>query len=184
MNTDLLLATAAAIDLEPESFDLGTWGKYDETTICGSAGCVAGQVAAIVNPQQWKAFITNTCLPVYDPQHPKQVAQEALGLTGAEANLLFINPDWWVAAIRKLGLTDHYRVDEDGQPYFKDDGTRPHPFVDCDVLSVVSPKQASEVLRALASGEPTLDLPRCECESCVRGRCECESCVRCRGEEW
>ena len=170
MNTDLLLATAAAIDLEPESFNLAKWGEVAPQNLCGSSGCIAGQVTAIVHPQLWQKYIQDQpWLYVRDPEHPARIAMEALGLTEAEARTLFQDSCWWLDVIDALGLTDQYLPDGEGKtPEDLDVGM-------VDILAYVSPKQASEVLRALARGELDLTpqaIPRCECNFCNSLRME------------
>lgn len=167
MNTDLLLAAAAAIDLEPESFNLSRWGEPKPENLCGSSGCVAGQVAAIVNPQAWSKYIHETpWLYVSEPEHPAEIAREALGLSRPEAQTLFQSSEWWAAVIKKLGLTDQYAPDGDGRT---PDAMSEEELMMADVLSYVSPKQASEVLRALARGELNLEvlpIENCTCSFC------------------
>jgi hypothetical protein len=154
MNTDLLLATAAAIELEPESFDLGTWGRADPATICGSVGCVAGQVTAIVDQQSWLAWIDKDRSTMN--RHPMSIATVALDIGLPEADALFTSAVWWEEALTKLGLTDS--LDEGGG---------------LNGLDKVKPKEAALVLRALAAGELDLGVEnprRCECRYCTMER--------------
>ncbi len=159
MNTEMMLATAAAIELEPEAFDLGTWLKRSTTTFCGTVGCVAGTAASLTKESRKAALIylewaerinanlaeTSSEL-VWQAAPPTvwSIAQEVLELNNYEALMLFTSAEFWGTAISFLGIEDEDQIIHD-------------PMETSVILETVTAKQAAQVVRAIAHGEITIN---------------------------
>lgn len=134
MNTEMMLRVAAAIESEPERFDMGCWIESSSETLCGTVGCIAGTAVAVDLGRE--PLISTHLIGILIEQR----AAKLLGLDYHEAAQLFTNRDeWWTKALASLGLWAHEnRV----------------------TLGDISAKMASEVLRALVNGEVHLETAR------------------------
>lgn len=143
LNTTMLRQVAAAIEQEPDAFEMATWLDSDPRTLCGTVGCIAGTTVMqdpvwvaenirdrddgvrLVSAEAWRTV----------PRH----AAKMLGLTVSSspfnAPAVFISATWWMRACEYLGL--------------------PHPdWADSASLTLdfVTAKHAATVLHALADG--------------------------------
>ncbi len=169
MNVDMMLATAAAIELEPDAFSLSTWLEPSDTTICGTVGCVAGTAAMICENTRAEAlhcmaydqavragrFTESGDFEVDwerdDPKTWLSLGMKALDLSAKEARRLFTSEAFWFRAVVTLDLLADEQI------------TGPVNYGSMPLESVTA-KQAAEVIRAVAHGEirisePLLSLP-------------------------
>ena len=149
MNTDLMRQVAAAIELEPERFDMTQWLYNKEENLCGTAGCIAG--TTVMQDAEWRENHRQMedGRPFYDfdDSDMNELAEEMLGLEPCvdgwgdyRTNPLFISVTWWRLACKHLDL--------------------PGPDRECwewDSLSWITAKHAATVLYALADGTITIE---------------------------
>jgi hypothetical protein len=139
MNHDKLREVAAAIELEPEAFDMETWLHGDATTLCGTIGCIAGTTVRL--DAVWMAEHAEMSVGyglMIDDSIVADDARKMLGLDYVDPcndHPLFVSGYWWQQACKHLGL----------------------PIGPVHHLNWISPKHAATVLYALADGTITLD---------------------------
>lgn len=151
MNNDMLRQVAAAIELEPEAFDMTLWLSNSNDTLCGTVACVAG--TTVLQDPEWRAANQATYTEIgakyysYDDADLPQVAARMLGLAPlpeSEDNPLFVSCDWWAKAAKFLGLpgpTTHERMGSS--------------------IGWITAKHAATVLYALADGTITIEQFAC-----------------------
>jgi hypothetical protein len=148
MNTDLMRQVAAAIELEPERFDMTQWLYVQPQNLCGSAGCVAG-TTVLMDPQwceKHQAFTYREGQQIacydFDDAELHEHAAEMLDIEWdpGDTSPLFVSTEWWRQASNHLGLpgpTLQQRRDMS--------------------LAWITAKHAATVLYALADGTITIE---------------------------
>lgn len=128
LNEKLLKCVLKFLEDNPENYNQNTWLELRQMRsehICGTTGCIAGWTCMLTLPEgvEWKRWAISGGEEGFSPDFSK-IAKEKLGLTDAEAYLLFRGTNLpkskqlaeikrRVAAIRlarKKGLPNPYEV--------------------------------------------------------------------------
>jgi hypothetical protein len=147
MNQDMLRQVAAAIEVEPEAFQMTLWLSPSDKTICGTIACVAGSTV-MLNPK-WRAkhyYPADRDNPFgfydFDDGSMSGCAANMLGFAelpwwyeyDSDTHPLFVNNEWWRWACHEMGLD----VPDRGEGTYE--------------LEWITAKHAATVLRGLADG--------------------------------
>lgn len=94
MNIPLLTDVKFNILAVPESFDIDNWFKDNESAPCGTTGCIAGHVVAIVKRSKTLAAVQVKVIDHAFHSQTREIAEDALGLSVAESQRLFFLGEW------------------------------------------------------------------------------------------